>query len=107
MVYFFDTSIQLRRANPKVKGHVGKVAVTRGPLVYCIKNVDNPDVDIYTARLDPSSLHDEFIPDLLGGCFVIHGKATDGKLLKSLFPMGKSRRVTDDCVGEFEIIVVK
>ena len=39
-------------------------------------------MDIYTARLDPSSLHDEFIPDLLGGCVVIHGKATDGKLLK-------------------------
>jgi len=78
----FETSIQLRHAHPRVQGHAGKVAVTRGPLVYCLESVDNPDVDIFTAQLDPSSLRDEFIPDLLGGCVVIHGKTTDGKPLE-------------------------
>jgi len=78
----FDMSIQLRRAHPKVSGHAGKVTVTRGPLVYCLESIDNPSVDIFTAKLDPDSLHDEFIPDLLGGCVVIHGKTTDGKPLK-------------------------
>jgi DUF1680 family protein len=78
----FDMSIQTRCAHPKVHGHTGKVAVTRGPLVYCLEGVDNPGVDIFTAQLDPSSLHNEFIPDLLGGCAVIHGKTTDGKPLK-------------------------
>ena len=78
----FDTSIQLRHAHPKVKGHAGKATITRGPLVYCLENVDNPDVDIFTAQLDATSLQDEFIPDLLGGCVVIYGKTTDGKPLK-------------------------
>jgi DUF1680 family protein len=78
----FDMSIQLRRAHPKVQGHAGKVTVTRGPLVYCLESVDNPGVDIFTAQLDPSSLRDEFIPDLLSGCVLIHGKTTDGKPLK-------------------------
>ena len=78
----FDMSVQLRTAHPKVKGHAGKVAITRGPLVYCLENVDNPDVDIFTAQLDQSSFQDEFIPDLLGGCVVIHGKTIDGKPLK-------------------------
>lgn len=77
-----DMSIQLRRAHPKVRGHKGKVAITRGPLVYCVESVDNPDVDIFTAQLDSSTLHDEFIADLLGGCVVIHGKTIDGKPLK-------------------------
>ena len=79
--YNFDLSIQLRRAHPKVQGHAGKVTVTRGPIVYCLESVDNPGVDIFTAQLDPSSLRDEFIPELLGGCVVIHGKTTDGKPL--------------------------
>jgi DUF1680 family protein len=78
----FDISIRLRRAHSKVKGHAGKVAVTRGPLVYCLESVDNPTVDIFTARLDPASLRDEFVPDLLGGIVVIHGKTADGEPLK-------------------------
>jgi uncharacterized protein len=78
----FDTSIKLRRAHPEVKGHAGKVALTRGPLVYCLESVDNPDVDIFSAQLDPSSLRDEFIPSLLGRCVLIHGETTDGKPLK-------------------------
>lgn len=78
----FDTSIRLRRAHPKVKGHAGKVAITRGPLVYCLESVDHSHLDIFAAQLDPSSLRDEYMPDLLGGCVVIEGKTTDGKPLK-------------------------
>jgi DUF1680 family protein len=78
----YDMPIKLRRAHPRVKGHAGKVALTRGPLVYCLESVDNPDVDIFTAELDPSSVRDEFVPDLFEGCVVIHGKTTDGKPLK-------------------------
>ncbi|MDQ3007437.1 MAG: glycoside hydrolase family 127 protein [Chloroflexota bacterium] len=78
----FDMTIRLRRAHPKVKGHAGKVNVTRGPLVYCLESVDNPDVDIFTVHLDPDSLRAEFIPDLLGGCVIIHAKTMDGTPLK-------------------------
>jgi DUF1680 family protein len=41
-----------RRASPRLRGHKGKVALTCGPLVYCLESVDNPDVDIFSARLD-------------------------------------------------------
>jgi DUF1680 family protein len=78
----FDMSITLRRAHPRVKGHAGKVAITRGPLVYCLESVDNSDVDIFTAQLDPVSLKDEFVPDLLDGIVVIHGRTADGRPLK-------------------------
>jgi DUF1680 family protein len=78
----FGTSIKLCRAHPKVKGHAGKVAVTHGPLVYCLESVDNPDVDIFSAQLDSSSLHEESAAHLLGGIVVIHGKSIDGKPLK-------------------------
>lgn len=78
----FDTSIRLRRAHRKVNGHEGKVALTRGPLVYCLESVDNRNIDIFEAELDPSSLHDEFLPDFLDGCVAIRGKTTDGTPLK-------------------------
>ena len=78
----FAMSIKLRRAHPKVKGHAGKAAITRGPLVYCLESVDNPEIDIFAARLDPSSLHDEHVHGLLSGCVVIYGRTTDGEPLK-------------------------
>jgi DUF1680 family protein len=78
----FVMSIKFRRAHPKVKGHAGKVALTRGPLVYCLESIDNTNIDIFTAQLDPTSLHDEFVPDFLGGCVMIHGKTIAGAPLK-------------------------
>ena len=77
----FDMPVILRTAHPKVKRHEGKVAVTRGPLVYCLESTDNPDVDIFEAKLDPSTLTETFVPDLLGGIMKITAKTTVGKAL--------------------------
>jgi DUF1680 family protein len=74
----FDLVITLRCASPKVKGHLGKVAVTRGPLVYCLESVDNPGVDLFNCRLDPVSLRVDPTPDLLGGVHVLRAMTVDG-----------------------------
>jgi hypothetical protein len=46
-----------------------------------LESVDNPDMDIFSARLDPSSLQTEFSPTLPGGMQIIAGKTTDGTTL--------------------------
>jgi DUF1680 family protein len=77
----FDMSIKLRHSHPKVKGHQGKVAVTHGPLVYCLESIDNPDVDIFNARVDTTSLRVIFDRSLLGGIMKITAKSTNGQIL--------------------------
>jgi hypothetical protein len=77
----FDMPIMLRKAYPNVKGHQGKVAVTRGPLVYCLESTDNSDINIFDANLDASLLTERFEPDLLGGIVKLTAKTTDNKLL--------------------------
>ncbi len=77
----FDLTITLRVASPKVKGHLGKVAVTYGPQVYCLESLDNPGVDLFTCRLDPASLRVEPAPELLGGIQVLRASSLDGHLL--------------------------
>jgi DUF1680 family protein len=44
--------IKLIAANPKVHENIGRVAVTRGPIVYCAEGVDNGQ-DIHSILLDP------------------------------------------------------
>jgi hypothetical protein len=70
----FDLPITLRHAHPKVRGHRGKVAVTRGPLVYCLESIDNPAADIFSVRVDPNSLKPEYTPEQLGGITILQGK---------------------------------
>jgi DUF1680 family protein len=77
----FEMQVKLRRASPRLHSHKGKVALTRGPLVYCLESVDNPGVDIFSARLDTNSLHTQFSPTLLGGAQLITGKTQAGQAL--------------------------
>ena len=77
----FEMPIQLRRAHPRVKGHRDKVAVTRGPLVYCLENVDNPEVDIFTTRLNPGTLEPVVDSSILGGIIKLQGKTQEGTSL--------------------------
>ena len=77
----FDLPIVLRRAHPKVKGHQKKTALTSGPLVYCLESVDNPGVDIFACRLEPSSLKVEFATAILGGIWVLRGQDASGRPL--------------------------
>jgi hypothetical protein len=76
--------IQARRAHPRVKGHAGKVALIRGPLVYCLESIDNPQVDIFTAQIDLNSLLAAFVPDLLGGVTVLRGQTVNGQPITAI-----------------------
>jgi hypothetical protein len=80
----FAMPIVPRRAHPRVKDHAGKVALTRGPLVYCLENIDNPEVDIFTTQIDLNSLRAEFAPDLLGGVMILGGQTTNGKAITAI-----------------------
>jgi len=65
---------QLIAAHPLIEPTRGSVAIMRGPLVYCLEQVDqDPSVDIIKVQLDESQpLQAEWDGNLLGGVMVIH-----------------------------------
>ena len=73
-----------RRAHPRLKDHAGKVALTRGPLVYCLESVDNPGIDIFNARIDLASLRSEYTPELLGGVMLLRGQTEAGQPITAI-----------------------
>jgi DUF1680 family protein len=77
----FEMAINVRATHHKVKATQGQVAITLGPLVYCLESVDNPDVNIFMAQLDPASLYPEFSDDHFGGITLVRGRTAEGELL--------------------------
>jgi hypothetical protein len=64
------------KANPKLQADAGRVALQRGPLVYCAEWPDNPNGKVRNLLLpDNVALTSEFRPDLLNGVEVVRGKA--------------------------------
>lgn len=75
-----ELPMALRRvyAHEKIIENEGKVALMRGPIVYCFEGADNKDIDLFEARLPRTAeLSSEYRSDLLGGVTLIHGKGLD------------------------------
>jgi hypothetical protein len=77
-------------ANEQVAADRGRVALERGPIVYCAEWPDNPGGKVRNLLLpDAAKLTAEFRPDLLNGVEVIKGKAdglaydAQGQVLKT------------------------
>jgi DUF1680 family protein len=64
-------------ANPKVTDDGGRVALERGPLVYCVEAMDNAGRDVRTAMIGPDGgITDQWRPDLVGGVVTLSVPAT-------------------------------
>ena len=75
-------------ADPRVRGNVGRVALQRGPVVYCVESVDNiPSLDSLALPRD-TDFQTDFRPNLLGGVTVLRGPAVriaEGETSESLY----------------------
>jgi DUF1680 family protein len=76
-----DMPVEMVRANQEVQANRGRIAIQRGPIVYCIEQADNPGIsyDEYTFSAN-ESLQVEHMPELLGGVTVLRGKNGDGEI---------------------------
>jgi DUF1680 family protein len=81
----FDTRTTLIAANPLVTEDAGKVAVQRGPLIYCLEQPDQqaPVADVLLAKVS-APFAEEQKRDLLGGIVMLtHAGAAYRKPLES------------------------
>jgi hypothetical protein len=62
---------QLIAAHPQIRAAAGKVAIARGPLVYCLEEADNGSPLASVAVAPQAKLRARFAPELLGGAVVI------------------------------------
>jgi DUF1680 family protein len=71
---------RLTRGHPRVESTIGAVAIERGPIVYCLEQVDHPDAEVLDVTVDTAApLQTTWQPDLLGGVTTItaHGRVAE------------------------------
>jgi uncharacterized protein len=74
----FEVVPQVIKANPRVADDTGRVAGQRGPLIYCLEEIEQPSgtalngVAINVGRDPADAIQPEFKSDLLGGMVVLH-----------------------------------
>jgi len=66
-------------SHPNVKPNRGKVALQRGPVVYCLEGPDNEGMVLDLVIPEDAQLATRFRPDLLGGVVTISGHARTAK----------------------------
>lgn len=77
----FDLPVRLLRADPHLRDHKNKTALARGPIVYCLESIDNPEVDIFKVTLDPTNISIEENNQFLGNLPLIKAKSTEDQSL--------------------------
>jgi DUF1680 family protein len=74
VVLKLDMPVEKVSAHPFARQMDGKIALQRGPIVYCLEEVDNPVTPLNRISLPyDAELSVEYEPDLLGGIAVISG----------------------------------
>jgi DUF1680 family protein len=74
---FLHMPVERIVCHPLVTENMGRVALTRGPLVYCVEQADNPGFDVWNLVLShDSTFKTEWKPKLLNGVVVICGESS-------------------------------
>jgi uncharacterized protein len=74
----FPMTTQIVASNPRVPENTARVAVSRGPVIYCMEELDQPtgtvlsDVAIRVSEKADKQFQDEYAAGLLNGVVVLH-----------------------------------
>jgi len=81
----FQMAVKIHRTHPKVKANRKKIALSRGPIVYCFESIDNPSLPIPNASINlGEKIAWEYDKDLLDGLVKLYGKDISGKKLTAI-----------------------
>jgi DUF1680 family protein len=89
-----EMNIELIQSNPKVRDNRGLSAIQRGPIVYCLEEVDNGSNLADISLTDASELKAEYDPGFFGGMNVIKGTAvrSDEKLWENILYQAATKK---------------
>ena len=81
----FHMKPQIQESDPRIKATQGLVAIQHGPLIYCMEQIDNPDIDIFKVRLSQTpNFNIDYRKDLLNGINIITADTVQENRIKMI-----------------------
>ncbi|UYP47950.1 hypothetical protein NEF87_004235 [Candidatus Lokiarchaeum ossiferum] len=72
----FPMKVQINYSNPKVRSNNHKIALSRGPLIYCLEDIDNLNEDMSNVKVDLNEpIQIEFNDSLLKGVTTLQARS--------------------------------
>jgi uncharacterized protein len=109
----FLSPLSVLEANPRLRENRGRIAVRRGPLVYCLEGHEIPpsrsvfDLSLLLETEAGEPFRNEFQPDLLGGVTVLRARGVFQEpgwaRMEPYFPLGEERTAFSE-PGEVTLI---
>ncbi|TAH65066.1 MAG: glycoside hydrolase family 127 protein [Anaerolineaceae bacterium] len=65
-----DLGVRLIEARPEVIDDCGKIALERGPIIYCLEEIDN-GANLHDLTINSNKVREQYDPELLGGVVVL------------------------------------
>lgn len=97
LVLHLPMSVERIKSHPQLRYNIGKVTIQRGPVVYCLEEIDNGS-NLFDLKLPSNNkLIAEYDQELLGGITIIRGTAlrTDKESWDSkLYQSGQEKMLT-------------
>ena len=81
VMYGMEMPVQTVWAHPAVRHLQGRLAIQRGPIVYCLEGVDHGKIALDRIALDPQQILSgefgvEYVKNFLGGICILRGQGT-------------------------------
>lgn len=74
-----DMPVEKVEADPRVKADLGKCAIQRGPIVYCVEQIDNPALYEELSLTPETIVEANYDANLLGGVQVVTAQTEKGE----------------------------
>lgn len=69
----FDNSSSLYFSHPEIESTGSRCCIKKGPLVYCLESIDNPNINLFSCKIEEQKLKENLEKNLFSGTPVISG----------------------------------
>jgi DUF1680 family protein len=69
----FDIKGEFYRGNPNIESSRNCLAIKRGPIVYCLESIDNPDINLFNSLLLEQKIKEDY-EEIFNGSITLSGE---------------------------------